>query len=232
MAVGVFMESGKLLIQFPVNPEGLNLEIEGNNETTEVVKLGEINIAKDVKLATVELESFLPNQNNYPFILTKNDFKGPQFYIDFITDIRNKKIPIRFVVSDTNINMLALVESFSYGYKAGDDDVYFTLSLKEYREVKVKEVKISDYESNRPQKQHDSSSRLPSTNSSVIPGCTAIVNGRLHRDSYGKGPGMTLKNYKGKINFVKTDGRSHPYHVTDMNGGYMGWVVKDAVQVT
>ncbi len=33
-------------------------------------------------------------------------------------------------------------------------------------------------------------------------GSDVIVNGRLHRDSYGKGPGQTRTNYKGKINLI------------------------------
>ena len=64
----------------------------------------------------------------------------------------------------------------------------------------------------------------------MTPGCSVIVNGRLHRDSYGSGPGMTLSNYRGKINFVQ-NGRSHPYHVTDPSGRWMGWVTASSVRV-
>lgn len=230
MAISVFMEYGKEIIQFPVNPEELELNKSGNNETTEVVKLGEISIPKDIKLATIEFESFLPQNNVGSYIKTKNKFKGPQFYIDFIDKVRNAKKPVRFIVSDTNINMLALIDDFKYGYKAGDEDVYFTIGLTEYREYRVKTVKISDYQSNRPQIKKEEPQRPASTNKAVTPGCSVIVNGRLHRDSYGSGPGMTLSNYQGKVNFVQ-NGRSHPYHVTSPNGGWMGWVTSSSVRV-
>lgn len=229
MSIGIFMEYRGLLIQFPVNPEELKVKTEGNNETTEVIKLGEVNIARDKKLSTVEFESFLPEKNIYPFIRTKNQFEGPKYYIDFIEKVRNEKKPIRFLVSDTNINFMALIEEFEYGYKHGSNDVEFKVSIKEFREVRVKEVKISNYASNRPNRE--TSTNRGNSSGNVTPGCTVIVNGRLHRDSWGKGPGMTLKNYKGKINFVKTDGRQYPYHVTDMSGGWMGWVTKDSVKV-
>lgn len=229
MSIGIFMEYRGLLIQFPVNPEELKVKTEGNNETTEVIKLGEVNIARDKKLSTVEFESFLPEKNIYPFIRTKNQFEGPKYYIDFIEKVRNEKKPIRFLVSDTNINFMALIEEFEYGYKHGSNDVEFKVSIKEFREVRVKEVKISNYASNRPNRE--TSINRGNSSGNVTPGCTVIVNGRLHRDSWGKGPGMTLKNYKGKINFVKTDGRQYPYHVTDMSGGWMGWVTKDSVRV-
>ncbi|HHD2752263.1 TPA: hypothetical protein ACOTG0_001035 [Clostridium perfringens] len=229
MSIGIFMEYRGLLIQFPVNPEELKVKTEGNNETTEVIKLGEVNIARDKKLSTVEFESFLPEKNIYPFIRTKNQFEGPKYYIDFIEKVRNEKKPVRFLVSDTNINFMALIEEFEYGYKHGSNDVEFKVSIKEFREVRVKEVKISNYASNRPNRE--TSTNRGNSSGNVTPGCTVIVNGRLHRDSWGKGPGMTLKNYKGKINFVKTDGRQYPYHVTDMSGGWMGWVTKDSVKV-
>lgn len=228
--ISIFMEYGNEVIQFPVNPEELEVIKEGNNDTIDVVKLGEINIPKDTKLATIEFASFLPSHNVGSYIKTKNKFQGPQFYIDFIKKVREDKKPVRFIVSDTNINMLALIDNFKYKYKAGDDDIYFTIALTEYREYKVKTVKISDYQSSRPKIKKEEPQRPASTNKSVTPGCSVIVNGRLHRDSYGSGPGMTLSNYRGKINFVQ-NGRSHPYHVTDPSGRWMGWVTASSVRV-
>lgn len=229
MSSGIFMEYGDLVIQFPVNPPEVRIKVDGNNETIEVVKLGEINIAKGVKLATTSFESFLPSSNKYPFIRTKSDFKGPEFYLDFINKVRLEKKPVRFIVSETNINMLTLIDSFEYGYMAADEDVHFNITLTEYRELRVKEVKITDYKSDRPQKKPEPS-RPQTVNKQVTPGCDVIVNGRLHRDSYGSGPGKTLSNYNGKVNFVENS-RSYPYHVTNTSGGWMGWVTKDSVRV-
>ena len=91
MSIGIFMEYANELIQLPVNPEELEVVKEGNNDTTEVVKLGEISIPKDTKLATIEFESFLPKYNIGSYIRTKNKFQGPQFYIDFIEKVRSDK---------------------------------------------------------------------------------------------------------------------------------------------
>lgn len=228
MAVAMFMEYGNEVIQFPVNPEEIKLTRDGNNDIEEVVKLGEVNIAKDTKLATTEIECFFPQENIYPFILTKGDFKNPKFYIDFIEKVRKEKKPVRFIVSDTNINLLALIDDFEYGYGYGSDDVDYKLSLTEYREITVKVVKIEKKE--EPKKEIEKPRPAPAEKKVTV-GCEVMVNGRLHRDSWGKGPGKTLKNYHGKLNFVKTDNRSHPYHVTDLKGGWMGWVTKGSVKV-
>ncbi|MGL4875182.1 MAG: hydrolase [Clostridium sp.] len=226
--MNIFMEYENRVIQFPVSPEELMVKCEGKNEVKEIVKLGDISIAKDVGLSEIEFESFLPSENVYPFITTKNKFEKPPFYLDIINKIRKDKKPVRFIVDKTKINLLVLIESFDYGYKFGDEDVYYTIRLKEYREVKVKEVKISNNES-KPSKKEEPK-RAPATNKKVTTGCNVIVNGRLHRDSYGAGPGQTRKNYKGKVNFIQ-NGRKCPYHVTTPSGGWLGWVFKDAIKV-
>ena len=69
-----------------------------------------------------------------------------------------------------------------------------------------------------------------SSNSNKIGiGSDVIVNGRLHRDSYGSGPGQMRTNYRGKVNFINMKG-SHPYHVTQPDGGWLGWVTASSVR--
>ena len=104
------------------------------------------------------------------------------------------------------------------------------ISLKQFRPVGTKTVEI------RPPSESGSKQAPPavieqareSDPVKVTIGSTVIVNGRLHRDSYGQGAGKTLSNYRGKINFINEKG-SHPYHVTDLNGGWLGWVRRSDV---
>ena len=60
--VEIFMEYDNRVVALPVNPDKIKLSREGNNETTEIVSLGEINMLKAPKLAAMELESFSPLQ--------------------------------------------------------------------------------------------------------------------------------------------------------------------------
>lgn len=231
--MNLFIEYEDTVIQFPVNPEELKIKIEGKNETTDVVKLGEINILRDTSLETLEWSSFLPEANdNAPYILTKNKFRNPQFYIEFINKIRKDCKPCRFILSDTQINMQVSIESFEYGYEGGDGDVYYDISLKGYRPITVREVSVSDYKSTRPKYTPPPAPapRPAPAVKNVTIGCTVIVNGQLHRDSYGAGPGQWRKDFQGKVNFINQKG-SHPYHITTMGGGWQGWVLASAVQV-
>lgn len=234
----IFIEYDNRVVAFPVNPAELMLQREGNNETTEIISLGEINMLKAAKLASISFECFFPANANGSYVLTKGDFRPPNFYIDFIEVIRKAKKPCRFIVSDTKINILASIETFNYGIKAGPlGEIYYTLALKEYVSYGVKEVKTTDYGSNRPKTKNVNATvsvtnpKPPApTKKSVYAGCTVIVNGQLHRDSYGAGPGQWRRNFRGKINFINLKG-SHPYHVTTMDGGWQGWVLASAVEV-
>ena len=142
MAIRFFFEYNKTVVQLPVNPEKLNVTVAGSNSTEQIVKLGEINLLKDRKLISLDIASFFPVSASAPYVLTKGKFEGPNFYRDFFEKIQAEKKPVRFIVSDTNINFLASVESFQWGYKAGDDDMQYTLKLKEYREYSAKVVTI------------------------------------------------------------------------------------------
>lgn len=239
----MFIEYDNQVVKFPVNPEEIKLCTSGDNETSSIVSLGEINILKSVKLSTLEFDCFFPASKNASYVLTKGDFRSPNFYIDFIKKIRNAKKPCRFIVSGTKINMLCSIESFDFGITAGPvGDIEYSISLREYKSFTVREVKITDYGSYRPKIKNVNSSvsvsKPAAAPAAAAPakktpyaGCTVIVNGQLHRDSYGSGPGQWRRNYTGKINFIKTDGRPYPYHVTTPSGGWLGWVLASAVEV-
>lgn len=234
----IFIEYDNRVVALPVNPEELMLQRDGNNETLEIVSLGEINMLKAAKLASISFECFFPPNADASYVSTKGDFRSPNFYIDFIESIRNAKKPCRFIVSETRINLLASIETFDFGIKAGPaGEIYYALGLKEFANYGVKEVKVTDYGSNRPKTKNVNTGvsvtkpKPPApAKKSVYAGCTVIVNGQLHRDSYGAGPGQWRRNFRGKINFINQKG-SHPYHVTTMDGGWQGWVLASAVEV-
>lgn len=237
----IFIEYDNVVIKFPVNPEEISLSRDGNNETTEILSIGEINVIKEPKLATLEFSCFFPATKEPAYVLTKGDFKKPDFYIKFLEKIRKDKAPCRFIVSNTTINIMCSIESFEYGIQAGPvGEIYYSISLKEHREYVAKEVKIVNSNKSKNKKNSNSSSakkkkttkKRSSKPSKKTPytGCKVRINGRLHRDSYGKGPGQWRRNYVGKINFIKKR-RKCPYHVTTPTGGWLGWVVASAVEV-
>ncbi len=135
MAIRFFFESDGEVIQLPVNPEQLQIKGQGDNEFLHIVKLGDISILKEPKLQEIQIKCFFPAMAHryYPYVLTPDYFQPPPFYIDFFENIREARIPCRFIVSDTVVNKMVSIESFHYTYEAGDEDVFYELNVKEYR---------------------------------------------------------------------------------------------------
>ena len=228
MSIGIFIEYQGQVVQFPVNPSKLSLVRDSNNRTTEIVQLGEINRLGINRLAEISLESQLPEHSDHSFVQTGGNFKSPTFYVDFIERIRRDQSPCRFIVSGTKINMLASIEAFEFEYRAGEGtDTYFSLELKEHRNHGAKEVKM-DLTGSIPSGKPAPPPAPPSVNKQPTIGSTVIVNGRLHRDSFGGGPGLTEVNATRKINFHRP-GRSHPFHVTLEAGGWRGWITPESI---
>ena len=161
------------------------------------------------------------------------------FFFIFINKIRDDCKPCHLTVTGIGFDDDVVIESFDYYHKAGDhEDTYYSIKLKRYTHYQVSVVSKIDIQSQLKKSGisgSKSSGSSKSSNSSVSPkatnitiGCEVILNGRVHRDSYGGGPGKSFTNYKGKVNLINKKG-SHPYHVTTPSGGWLGWVTKESV---
>ena len=226
----VFMD--KILL--PITPEEITTKINGNNKTMQLINEGEINIPKSAKLTDIEFTALLPNIK-YPFARYQNtNFTNANYFLDLLERLKRDKKPFQFIVCRNrpsgkrlyNTNIKVTLESYTIdeNHKIGID-MSVKIKLKQYRDFGTKIVKITNGGSTK-------NSRPDSTVRSDKPvgiGSEVIVNGQLFGSSYGDAPGMTLSNYRGKINFINLKG-SHPYHVTTPDGGWLGWVLKSSVK--
>lgn len=141
MAIKFFFVYDKTLFQLPVNPPELKVKSSGNNQTYDTVKLGQVNVLKNKKLTDITISSFFPSSLNAPWVVASGVLaQQPYYYINLLEQIRNNKDTMRLVVADLGVNMEVSIEDFEYGYEAQDDDVKFTLSLKESRENSIKSM--------------------------------------------------------------------------------------------
>lgn len=228
-------------IQLPIPPSSIETKINNKNETITLINDGEVSILKNAGLTEFTFDILLP-QVQYPFASYPNGFKRASYYLEHLEKLKLNKKPFQFIISrvtpngkllfDTNFKVS--LEEYTIKEEAENGfDIVVSISLKQYREYSTKEVKIT-IKQDRPKpvvkpKPTRPDSSVPG-NKPVTIGCNAIINGQLHRDSYGSGPGQWRTNYRGKINFINLKG-SHPYHCTTPQGGWQGWVVKGAVRV-
>lgn len=229
MNIGFYFDYNGTVLRVPVNPEVISVSAEGKNETLEVVNFGEVNMLKNAGLRQISFESFFPSHADHPAVMTKGQFLQPKEYLDFFSRVRNDRQPLYFILTgDAFENQIHMsIENFEWSQEAMDDDVLYSIELKEFKPVVVKttEIPLSAVREVPPMSTSSSSGR---SSGSVVIGSTVIVNGTLHKDSYGNGPGLTEVNAKRKVSNVK-EGRTCPYHVTLMDGGWRGWVTADSV---
>jgi nucleoid-associated protein YgaU len=118
--------------QLPVNPAKLTVKRQGNNQRTEVVPLGEINILRTGKLAAVSFDFLLPGHSGYPFVT--GPWREPeslrQYFDGHVADGQS----IKFTVSGIGFSQRMSVEDFSAVRAAGDhESLECSISLLEYR---------------------------------------------------------------------------------------------------
>lgn len=222
---GVFLTSYKTskTIQLPVNPAELKLNYENDDQSQTIVNLGEINRLGNLKLVGVTIDSVFPKYKTT--YLADDQPEEPDYYIDWIKKIQKAKGLIRLVVATTKISMCMTIASFNYGFEDGFDEEYkYTLELKQYREFEATKVTTSKKKKKKAKK---GKKRVAPPKKFGIHS-TVIVNGRLHLDSNGNGPGAYEKNAKRQVINIAT-GHKYPICV-GINGVARGWVKKSDVK--
>lgn len=117
-------------LEFPINPEELTKDIGSSSDSVEIEGLGEVSIPKTPSLSRMTIKSFFWQAKNVnPSI----------FYVRWLERWQKSKQPALLVVTRFDYSMKVTCEKFNYTIKAGEeDDIYFELELREYREYGVK----------------------------------------------------------------------------------------------
>lgn len=129
----IWLKQGKEELRLPVLPSGYELSYSQNNSEVNVTNFGMVNLIGKRNLATTGLEAFFPNRH-YGFVQYK-DYPGPKECVKLIKRWMDK--PIRYIVTGAGISLLMSIEDFSYSEQDGTGDIYYKLSLKQYRVPKT-----------------------------------------------------------------------------------------------
>jgi nucleoid-associated protein YgaU len=125
-------------LQLPVNPGVFRVFTGNSNNIVDIVALGELNLIGGERLAEVQLTSFFPRQ--WAPYCAYRSIPDPYDAVDQIEKWRQSKKPVRLIITDTPVNMACAIEGFEYGEQGGSRDVNYTLSLREYRFVEIRQV--------------------------------------------------------------------------------------------
>ena len=130
--------------RFPILPTSIEISGNINTSTTNVLKLGEVIVCGGMGLRTTEINSFFPGEQ-YHFCNYK-DFPQPYDCVNKLKKWMEQGLILRYIITETDVNMEVIIESFKHGKQDGTNDVYFTLSLKEYKRIQIPKVNTNNDE--------------------------------------------------------------------------------------
>lgn len=129
-------------VTFPVSPPSFEVGNTYNNSTVNVNSLGDVNMLGKRGLTTVKFSSFFPAQAYSGIVSGASD--SPYSYVEKIKSFAQKGQPCKLAISGTNINLNVSIDNFDYSEKDGSSDVYFSISLREYRYILPNSNKLNN----------------------------------------------------------------------------------------
>lgn len=133
----MYLKNDKHIFRFPILPSTINVQDYAIINDSNITGLGDVAIFGGKGLRTIEISSFFPNpKRKYKFVNYPN---YPKQW-DCVSKIRgymNNGEVMRFIVTGTEINFQARITDFTFSQQDGTGDVYYTINLKEYREIKI-----------------------------------------------------------------------------------------------
>lgn len=213
-------------IQLPVNPEKITISQGNKNETVNVAGLGEVTIIQDRAALQFEFSSHFPGVKHQGCVV--KTLYAPSYYVDKIRKWIESKKPVKYIVTGCNINVFCSIESFSYYEEGGDPDtLHYTLKLKEYREVKIRQL--------------DTSPKIPAVveNPNIpdpkiaVKQVGTVTGGSVY---YRRGPSTSYKAYgikhKGdKLDVIGKSGNWYKFTYAKGEGG-VAWMSGKYVKIT
>ena len=135
-------ENDSNVLRFPVTPSEVICETSANISTESVNDLGNVSLFSGVELKSIPIDSFFPNKD-YSFC-TYNNIEKPYELVRKLETWQNNGTKLRYIVSDGYTNIPVMINSFTYQEQDGTGDVYFSLSLIEYKEIKLNKTSSVD----------------------------------------------------------------------------------------
>lgn len=123
--------AGKELI-LPVTPSGYQWTHGSRVETVQLDQLGEISLPGGRQMGSCTLSDLLLPAQLYPFC-NPGAVADPYYYLERLERWSDDGTVVRFLVSGTPLNAQVLIESVEYGERDGTNDVYATVTLRQYR---------------------------------------------------------------------------------------------------
>ncbi len=187
---------GRELLRVPVLPERFNISIGSNNSSVNVAELGEIIVKQARPAFQFSFESFFPKRSfpglSVTGIARTIALAAPLLYVEMLKSWHDSYKPIYLILTNLGIATYCTIERFDFYEEGGDvGTIYYSLTLKEYREVTVRSVTVDA--STGTASVANTDTRVDNT---VIPQTYTVQNGdclwNIAKKYYGSGSKYTV----------------------------------------
>lgn len=115
----------------PVTPSGYQISHGRKTVQVDMHGAGTVNLPGETTLLNESIECFFPARA-YPFAQPEAG-TNPFVPLEILERWCDAGDPVRFIVSDTPVNALVLLDPISYGERDGTRDLYVTIPMRGYR---------------------------------------------------------------------------------------------------
>lgn len=142
MDISLRYASGETFV-FPVNPEEVSIRRDKQFETVNLLSMGEVDVSQKEKVREIAFSSFFPKLHDscYCNCGGAGQHPDPQAAMNRLTALMNAAQPVQLIISESAVNVLVTLSSHSSTFKGGEpDDVYFDVTFRTYREMRMKSL--------------------------------------------------------------------------------------------
>ncbi len=127
-------------ISIPVLPSEYQVQSSQNNQSENIIGIGEVSLKGKRNLMAVSFSSFFPLRRNSSYCRRGSILK-PLQYVNAIERMKQTGT-VKLVITGSPIRMDCTIESFEWGENDGTGDIFYTLSFKEYRNVSASKSSV------------------------------------------------------------------------------------------
>ena len=176
-------------LRIPVLPTIFNVSIGSNNSSVDVVGLGEIVVKQARQAFQFSFSSFFP-KSSFPGLSTSPS--NPLQCVEKLKKWQDGDKPVHLILTDMGVDNFCTIEDFNYYEQGGDvGTIYYDLTLKEYREVTVRQVTVDV-----PKKKATVQKAEQRVDNSVHPQTYTVKSGdclwNIAKKFYGSGAKYTI----------------------------------------
>ncbi len=174
------------MLILPINPKQFEFTEPHNNQKITLLNIGEVKLMGHRGLVSGTISSFFPSLDSP---LARYADREPLEYIRLLEKWKSMQQPIRVIISDCDFNLAMTIDSLTKGQHEGDKDIYYSMTLSEYRFLNVPSIKVGT------QAQSQASGLTARPNTQAAPKIHTVVSGdclwNLAKKYYGSGAQYT-----------------------------------------